>query len=208
MYVFTGDFFGQVFCRSADKLNGVYMEFKGEILGHLLKIITPRVIAELSTASSGKTKKPLSQLMADYSELSYESESETPDDDSKAKILPFGEASTVDEQQNLTYQCGPRIFNLMQEFSKLCEEMESNVLGPNRIPKKKMAHTDDSSDQLIEQKKKFENSYALLKSQEVLSLYKIVSKVNVIKEDKGSKRDDKDYLSDREKGILVNKKQA
>lgn len=183
------------------------MQFKSEILSHLLKIITPRVIAELSTASSGKTKKPLSQLMADYSQSSDESVVESVNDN-KAKILPFGEDNNESKQESLIYQCGPRIFDLLKEFSKLCLEMESNVLGPKRLPRKKMTYSEDSSEQLIEQKKKFENSYALLKSQEVLSLYKVASKINVIKEDKSSKKDDKEYLSDREKGILVNKKQA
>jgi hypothetical protein len=186
------------------------MEFKGEILGYLLRIITPVVIAELSTASSGKTKKSLSQIMTKYDEMDEPGSSEG-SSEAEAKVLPFGEALADEIDESLTYQCGQRVHGLFQEFSKLCLEMESQVLGASRLPKKKISNCVNSSDQLIEQKKKFENSYALIKSQEVLSLYKTVSKVNVIKEEKTlekTKAKDKDFLSDREKGILINKKQA
>ena len=188
------------------------MEFKSEILGSLLRIITPRVIAELSTASSGKKKKPLSQLMTSYSEgQDFEEESS---DEGKAKILPFNQDKSTEQadETSFTYQCGQRVHGLFQEFSKLCLEMESQVLGTSRLPKKKMAYCNNASNQLLEQKKNFEKSYALIKSQEVLSLYKSVSKVSVVKEEKSlNKPKDKkakDFLSDKEKGILINKKQA
>ena len=42
------------------------MEFKGEILSHLLRIITRRVIARLSTSSHGKKKVSLSVIVDNY----------------------------------------------------------------------------------------------------------------------------------------------
>ena len=194
------------------------MEFKGEILSHLLRIITPMVIAELTTASSGEKKTPLSDIITNYCDNpndQYIESTQTinPDEDDlgQAKILPFDE-SPQDPQAKLVYQCGPRAHILLEDFKKLCKEMEDRVLGPKRLPKRKMSSYGEASNQVLEQKKKFEQSYAMLKTQEVLSLYKTVSKNSIVK-DKSSVKDskkenDKDFLADKEKGVLINKKQA
>ena len=199
------------------------MDFKCDLFGELLRIVTPATIAELSTDSGGRQKVSLSKIVEVYSEDGeYETIMLSDDDQeeraeaNKAKILSFSKPSSdseatseVVESKKVTYQCGPRTFELLKDFIKLCEKMEGNLLGPKRIPKRKMGSSQASgSDYLLEQKKQFERSYNLLKSQEVLSLYKKSSKSVIIKKTKVSADENEEFQEDHDRGVLINKKQA
>jgi hypothetical protein len=188
------------------------MRFKSDLVSQLLRIVTPAIIAELSTDSSGKKKVSLSDIVHLYCDKGRYDESEAAgtleEDTSLAKILPF---NIEKEERDFTYQCGQRTCVLLENFLELCKKMEKNLLGPSRITKRKITQKCSSgTDYLIDQKKQFENSYALLKSQEVLSLYKAGEK-NTLSKNSSTEQDkdeQEEFHSDQERGILINKKQA
>lgn len=198
------------------------MNFKNDLISELLRIVTPALIAELNTDSSGRKKVSLSEIVKTYCEEGvYQSTTETniEKEDSGAKILPFDRPidEEVDEDdtefvddERFVCQCGPRVYKLFEDFSKLCDEMEQNLLGPSRLPKRKLNTSQaGGGNYLLEQKKRFENSYRLLKSQEVLTLYKQSAKITLFNSKKSAKKEEEeDFLADKERGVLVNKKQA
>ena len=199
------------------------MEFKGEILSHLLRIITPRVIAELSTTSQGRKKIPLSSLIETYCENGHYEDEVDEEDETKAKILSFDqnresesdesdekpvgvEKEVEEEVVKEIFHCSPRVIALLNDFSRKCKSMDKNILGAKRIPKKKLNESVQSIEDILNQKKRFEKSYGLMKSKEVLDLYQMTAKKNVTKV--SDKKSTEDEFSDGERGVLVDKKIA
>jgi hypothetical protein len=188
------------------------MEFKGQIIQNLFRILTPEEISELTTSFSGKKKVSLSLLVkADMDGLDYteviEEEQAPEDERSKAKIIPFDNESKIEEAEEvkLVFQVGPRVSKLIIEYSKVFAELDKKVLGQKRFPKKKsLVGKKQTSTLILEQKKKLHNSYAKIKSMEVLSLYKDTSSVDIEQQ----KRSKEDFNSSSKLGVLVDKKQA
>lgn len=196
------------------------MEFKGEILSHLLRIITPRVIAELSTTSQGRKKIPLSSLIEAYCENGHYEDEVDEEDETKAKILSFDQGrenesdeKPINEEKEIeeevvkeVFYCALRVTALLNDFSRKCKSMDKNILGAKRIPKKKLNESVQSIDDILNQKKRFEKSYELMKSKEVLDLYQTTAKKNVTKV--FNKKSTENEFSDGERGVLIDKKIA
>ena len=190
------------------------MEFKGQIIQNLFRILTPEEISELTTSFSGKKKVSLSMLVkADMDGLDYEEVIEKEqggDEDSeigKAKILPFEEAhaDVEAEEKVLVFQVGPRVSKLMIEYGKVFAELDKKVLGQKRFAKKKsLSGKKQTSTLILEQKKKLHKSYSKIKSMEVLSLYKDTSSIDIEQQ----KRSKEDFSASSQLGVLIDKKQA
>lgn len=190
------------------------MEFRGQLVKNLLRVLTPEEIAELTTSSSERKKVDLSLLLrsdldgADYNEVMDNLQDSPSDDDSgspeEAKILPFD--SEQEEVEKVTFQTGQRVLHLLSEYSKVFSELDKKVLGPKRFPKRKGSYGKKQTSELIlEQKEKLHASYSKIKSMEVLSLYQNTKKNEVRKREKDSKED---FSFSSQLGVLVNKKQA
>lgn len=189
------------------------MEFRGQLVKNLLRVLTPEEIAELTTSSSEKKKVDLSILLRsdlkgdDYNEVMenhQDTSSEEDDESQEAKILPFEEGETV--EKTFVYQVGQRVAHLLSEYSKVFEELDKKVLGPKRFPKRKSSSgRKQTSELILEQKEKLHASYSKIKSMEVLSLYNSTKK-NEVRKTKGDAKEDFSYSS--QLGVLVNKKQA
>lgn len=189
------------------------MEFRVQLVKNLLRILTPEEIAELTTSSSERKKVSLSILMeSDLSGENYidvmESHQDGDEDKDKsgleeAKILAFEEDSP-EEETPFVFQVGQRVHSLLEEYGKVFAELDKKVLGPKRFPKKKgYSGKKQTSELILEQKKKLHDSYSKIKSQEVLSLYQ---ETNATEIQKRSNDDDFSYSS--KLGVLINKKQA
>jgi hypothetical protein len=190
------------------------MEFRGQLIKNLLRVLTPEEISELTTSSSDKKKIGLSLLLSsdlrgeNYQEVMdnlQASETSRRNHDSEsgeAKILPFDEERP---EERFVPQAGQRVHLLLQEYGKVFAELDKKVLGSKRFPKRKShGSRQQTSSLILEQKKKLFESYSKIKSKEVLSLYRTNNEVDLTKK-KGSEED----LSFSSKlGVLINKKQA
>jgi len=196
------------------------MEFKNEILSSLLRIITPRMIAELSTNSETRKKVSLSSLVETYCEKGHYKEGpDEEEDETKAKILSFSKKEESEKTQDvlessdieikdttsLNVKCSKRVESLFKSFSKRCQTMDKSILGLKRLPKKKMKDNVISLEDVLDQKRKYAKSNNLIKSKQVLELYKSTSSQSVSKTQPSEKEDE---FACKERGILINKKQA
>lgn len=190
------------------------MEFRGQLVKHLLRVITPEEIAELTTSSSEKKKVDLSILLKsdlegkDYNKVMEEYQDDPGEDEeeslTEAKILPFDEDAPAKEK--VVYQVGMRVAHLLSEYSKVFAELDKKVLGPKRFPKRKSHFGKKQTSELIlEQKEKLHASYSKIKSMEVLSLYAATKKNEVRKKSPETKED---FSFSSQLGVLINKKQA
>lgn len=193
------------------------MEFKGQLIRNLLRILTPEEIADLTTSSSGMKKVSLSLVLEsdlhgeNYKEvmerLQIEEEEEEAEDssDGKAKILPFNQTGEETAEDVISYQAGQRVHALIMEYSKVFQELDKKVLGPKRFPRRSSSSGKKQTSMLIlEQKAKLHNSYAKIKSKEVMSLYQQSSNADVRKK----KDEEEDFSFSSNLGLLINKKQA
>lgn len=192
-----------------------FMEFKGQLIMNLLRILTPEEIADLTTSSSGLKKVDLSIVLEsdlrgenyrDVIDSFQTSEEQIEEEENKAKILPFDEGEEIVDNQ-ICLQAGQRVHALIQEYAKVFKELDKKVLGPKRFPvRKSNSGKKQTSTLILEQKKKLHKSYSKIKSQEVMSLYKQSSNVEIRKKGKDEKKDDFSFSSNL--GLLINKKQA
>lgn len=200
------------------------MKLKGHLIMSLLRILTPEEISKLTTSHSGQKKVPLSILLcADRDGNNYKdviedqrvkAEAKTEEESqekSGAKILKLGEAQETEvvkelaPKEKFTFQSGPRVERLMNEYSKVFEKMNKSIFGQKRFPKKKGSHnTKQASTLIIEEKKKLYDSYSKIKKMEVLSLYKDTSSIDI----ENQKRNKDDIGHNTSIGVLINKKQA
>lgn len=197
-----------------EKLLRNFMEFKGELIRTLLRVLTPEEIGDLTISSTGKKKVDLSLIIeSSMSGLDYkkvmekkQEESEESDDESlgEAKILAFDEKAD-EVVEPISFQAGQRVHALMEQYGKVFAEMDKKVMGPKRFPKRKSAaNRQPTSALIIEQKKKLHASYSKIKSMEVLSLYNENKSVD-IPHNKGK---EEDFSFSSRLGVLINKKQA
>lgn len=189
------------------------MEFRGQIIKNLLRVLTPEEISELTSSSSEKKKVGLSLLLSsdlkgeDYQKImdsmQVEETKVSNQSTSEAKILPFDEEER--EEQLLVLQTGQRVAALMLEYGKVFKELDKKVLGPKRFPKiKSRGNRQQTSTLILEQKKKLYESYSKIKSKEILNLYRVNKDVDLVK--KNGSEDDLSFSS--KLGVLINKKQA
>lgn len=188
------------------------MEFRGQLIKNLLRILTPEEIAELTTSSSEKKKVSLSLLIQsdlegeDYEEVmeKYQKVGESKEEElSEAKILPF-DTEGVEEGVAFTFQTGQRVHSLIQEYGKVFAELDKKVLGNKRFPKKNsFSGKKQTSELILEQKKKLHASYSRIKSQEILSLYRETNSTEIQKS-----KSEEDFSYSSKLGVLINKKQA
>lgn len=190
------------------------MEFRGQLIRNLLRILTPEEIADLTTSSSGMKKVSLSLVLESdligknyrevIEELQKEEAEEEDTEDGKAKILPF-ENEPEEEAPAFHIQAGQRVHSLIQEYNKVFKELDKKILGPKRFPKRSTSGNRKQTSMLIlEQKAKLHSSYAKIKSKEVMSLYQKSSSAEVRKKSD----DENDFSISSNQGLLVNKKQA
>ncbi len=188
------------------------MEFKGHIIQQLFRILTPEEISQLTTSFSGVKKVSLSLLVkADMDGLNFEEviereQNEDEKGDADAKILPFEDTEEVSaEEAVLVFQVGPRVSELLIEYSKVFAELDKKILGQKRFPVRRSASGKKQTSTLIlEQKKKLHKSYSKIKSAEVMTLYKDTSNVDIEQQ----KRSKEEFNSSSKLGVLINKKQA
>lgn len=161
-----------------------------QLFTHLLRILTPEEILELTTISRGEAKQKLTLLVSnrmaetdfsnetyfEYQELSKPKEDENEEEEGK-------ENNVVDIQEAVT------------RFS----EEESKIERVSSVPTEKKGATF-----FIDIKKRTKKSRETLKQKEILSLYESNAAID-IEQEKACKEDLNKSVF---KGVLVNKKQS
>lgn len=175
------------------------MNGKNPLLYHLLRILTPDELNELTTTSKGRNLVSLTKMLQkDISEGEIETEIE----EEGAKILPFEskentEESVQEEGMAFHVECGERCIVILDDHIKRITVLNSNY-------SKNCPITQETSSFIISEKIRFKDNYNRIKSKEVLSLYKKNASVDINREK--SNKDDASKTSNI--GVLVNKKQA
>ena len=193
----------------------VLAKFRGQIIMSLFRLLTPEEISELTTSSSGNERVELNNLIEfelqgndykDYKAHQEKLEQEKNEVEHKAKVLQLNsknETSTTAEQINLTIP--ENIKSILDSFILRCRELEKNPLGKKRLDKKKRnGLKKQMSTFILEEKDKMDESYAKLKTVEIMSLYKKNASVDI-----GLQKNNSDDLKkSSQSGVLVNKKRA
>jgi hypothetical protein len=173
---------------------------------NVLRILTPEEINEFITASDGRKRVALTDLLCG---VVVEEDAE----ETSAKILPFRRQDEIEEElvsevvelveAELVYEVGSRVNDLLTKNYKEFRKSELSLLANKRRPKK-IKKTKESSTFVIDERKKFEGQVAALRSREVLTLYRKNAAVDV--ELQRASHDD--LMKSSQSGVLINKKQA
>lgn len=177
------------------------MKGKNPLLYHLLRILTPDELNELTTTSKGRNLVSLTKMLT--KDISDEDPNDDLEEDHEAKILPFkskesDEVETINEDGMAFHvECGERCMVILDDHIK-------RITVLNRNYSKNCPVTQETSSFIISEKDRFKDNYNRIKSKEVLSLYKKNADIDINRE-KSSKED---LQSSSNVGVLVNKKQA
>ena len=197
------------------------MSFKLNLVRHLLGILTPEEISELTSESSGVEKISLSDVINyQMSGKGYEDLFIKPDSklnkienvESEAKILPFSSEGDEAKAQELETKiiCGEKVIEVLKDFVLKCAELDKTALGARvRRERKRKTSRAESSLFILEQRKRIEKTIVKIKSREILELYALGSKQDIKKSQPlkdGEKEDE--FSAFDQKGILLNKKVA
>ena len=170
---------------------------KNVLLYHLVRILTPDELNELTSTSKGRNLVSLTKLLSQ--DLEDEKASTA-----GAKILPFkkkeGGAGTKKSSDILAVdiKCGEKCLTIIDDYVK-------RITVLNKRFSKNCPVSQETSSFIISEKTRFKDNYNKIKSKEILSLYQKNASVDIERE-KSSKSEDQSSSSIL--GILVNKKQA
>lgn len=171
---------------------------KNVLLYHLVRILTPDELNELTSTSKGRNLVSLTDL------LSKDLEDEKAPIEG-AKILPFkrkGEESVTEKSSDilaLDIKCGEKCLLIIDDYVK-------RITVLNKRFSKNCPVSQETSSFIISEKTRFKDNYNRIKSKEILSLYQKNASIDIERE-KSSKSEDQSASSSI-LGILVNKKQA
>lgn len=167
---------------------------KNPLLGHLLRILTPDELNELTTTSKGRNLVSLTKMLS----------SDLDEEKSGAKILPFKKKEVeedLDEEERetlaISIECGVNCKSILDDHVK-------RITVLNRDYSKNCPVSQETSSFIISEKSRFKDNYNKIKSKEVLSLYEKNASIDIQRE----KSQKEDLASSSNIGILVNKKQA
>ncbi len=169
---------------------------KNLLLGHLLRILTPDELNELTTTSKGRNLVSLTKMLT----------SDLDDEKSGAKILPFKrkeeseeshESEDAGEALAITIECGAKCKSILDDHVK-------RITILDRAYSKNCPVNQETSSFIISEKTRFKENYNKIKSKEVLSLYEKNASFDIQRE----KNQKEDISSSSNVGVLVNKKQA
>lgn len=171
---------------------------KNVLLYHLVRILTPDELNELTSTSKGRNLVSLTKLLSN----DLEEEKSSPEG---AKILPFkrkDEEETESEERNadvlaVDIKCGEKCLTIIDDYVK-------RITVLNKRFSKNCPVSQETSSFIISEKSRFKENYNKIKSKEVLSLYQKNASVDIERE-KSSKNEEK---SSSILGVLINKKQA
>lgn len=193
------------------------------IIRQLLRLFTPEEINELTTTSIGRKKVSLTQLVTkriNNESISESDFAQVDDDDDEnaveheAKILDFNstnESDNIDDEQSeeaveeYILECGQKVEAVLRKFQKNCSEWDKKINNSSR-PKRNLdgVRKKEVSTFILEEKQKIEKSYSMLKSVEIMALYRKNSQVDI--EQQKNNKDDLNKAA--QSGLLINKKQA
>ena len=181
----------------------------------LFRLLTPEEISELTTSSSGNERVELNNLIEfellgndykDYKAHQQKIEEEQSQIEHKAKVLQLDSKNeTKKNLENIIITIPDNIKIILDSFILRCKELEKNPLGKKRLDKKKRnGLKKQMSTFILEEKDKMDESYAKLKTVEIMSLYKKNASVDIDLQ----KNNSDDLKKSSQSGVLVNKKRA
>ncbi len=161
------------------------------LLTDILRILTPEEIAELTNASSGSSRRGLTELMDMYEDDVLPQSL----DGEGAKILPFGKAQEGELDERVYESAGREVVEYINHFyhKKQFAETAINKKGDAVV----------TSLFILNEKERFKYVQAKLKKKEVMGLY--MKNANVDIEQEKILKDDLSKSS--RAGVLINKKQ-
>lgn len=173
------------------------MAGKNVLLYHLLRILTPDELNELTTTSKGRNLVSLTKMLSqDIDEQEHHHEG--------AKVLPFKKKESSEEKEvkksetlALVIECGEKCRVILDDHVK-------RITVLNRDYSKNCPVSQETSSFIISEKVRFKENYNKIKSKEVLSLYEKNAAFDIERE----KSHKEDLSSSSNIGVLVNKKQA
>jgi hypothetical protein len=172
---------------------------KNVLLYHLVRILTPDELNELTSTSKGRNLVSLTDMLCEDLEDKTEASE-------GAKILPFKKNEDVVEKEvnsdflALDIRCGEKCLTILDDYVK-------RITVLNKKFSKNCPVNQETSSFIISEKTRFKDNYNKIKSKEILSLYQKNASVDIDRE-KSSKKDEQATSSSSILGILINKKQA
>ncbi|MEH0860170.1 MULTISPECIES: hypothetical protein [unclassified Halobacteriovorax] len=169
---------------------------QSNLIRHLLRIITPEEVTDLTTFGDMDAKDTLTNLLISHNqgqEITY-----TPS--GMAKIIPFpGQEEavadlTIDGLDQGEIFTGHRVHQFINNFITKVK-FESHKVHPGAKPV-------ETTTFIINEKERFKNVYTKIKGKEVLDLYAKNSVVDLEQERKNRR----DLSQNSSTGVLVNKK--
>lgn len=172
---------------------------KNVLLYHLVRILTPDELNELTSTSKGRNLVSLTKLLSnDLDEENAPTEG--------AKVLPFKKKveEEIPEKSSdflaIDIKCGEKCLTILDDYVK-------RITVLNKKFSKNCPVNQETSSFIISEKTRFKDNYNKIKSKEILSLYQKNASVDIERE-KSTKRDDQSKASSSILGVLINKKQA
>lgn len=170
---------------------------KNILLFHLIRVLTPEELSELTTTSKGRSLISLTKILIDDIDAATKAES--------AKVLPFrrkealpsGETKTSGGKLPVIIECGSKCKTVLDDHIK-------RVAILNKDYSKNCPIVQETSNFIISEKDRFKSNYVKSKSAEILSLYKKNASVDIERE----KACNEDLSKSSNLGVLINKKQA
>ena len=176
------------------------MAGKNVLLYHLLRILTPDELNELTTTSKGRNLVSLTKMLS----KDLESDKHQAEEDEGAKVLPFkgkesDEEIVPERSEVLAFDiaCGEKCLVILDDHVKRITVLNKNY-------SKNCPVGQETSSFIISEKTRFKDNYNRIKSKEILSLYKKNANLDIERE----KSDGQDASGSSNIGVLVNKKQA
>jgi hypothetical protein len=171
---------------------------KNVLLYHLVRILTPDELNELTSTSKGRNLVSLTKMLSnDLDEEKAPSEG--------AKILPFKKKEEEEPEKEksasllaVDIKCGEKCLTIIDDYVK-------RITVLNKRFSKNCPVSQETSSFIISEKTRFKDNYNKIKSKEILSLYQKNASVDIERE-KSSKKEDQTQSSIL--GVLINKKQA
>ena len=171
---------------------------KNPLLGHLLRILTPDELNELTTTSKGRNLVSLTKMLS----------SDLDEEESGAKILPFKKKEDEQEESSSEEVKSERLLALNIECGTKCkiilDDHVKRITVLNRDYSKNCPVSQETSSFIISEKSRFKDNYNKIKSKEVLSLYEKNASLDIQRE----KTNKEESSSSSNIGVLINKKQA
>jgi len=172
------------------------MASKNVLLYHLIRVLTPEELNDLTTTSNGRNLVSLTKMLTEDIEEDRKKE--------EAKVLLFrkreekqGDPGKEPQALALAIECGVKCSTILDDHVKRITVLDRNY-------SKNCPVNQETSTFIINEKDRFKNNYSKSKSKEILSLYKKSASLDIERE--------KSRLSDSKQsslvGILINKKQA